>query len=160
MEIIGYKCFNENMTNRYGIKFEEGITYIANGEISFGNDGNGFHFCKNLEDTFRYFPANEENVSVCKVKATGKIVSYEDDYNGYYDMYSAEKMEIIKKLSREEVILYGLNLNSIRVCRFIQGYKLTDSEIELFKEKFNNYTNVLKYIDYYQLNDKDAFKII
>lgn len=27
MEIIGYKCFNEDFTNRYGEKFEIGKTY-------------------------------------------------------------------------------------------------------------------------------------
>lgn len=159
MELIGYKCFNEDMTNRYGLKLEVGKIYGVNGEIKFGNDGNGYHFCKNMEDTFRYFDAMNNDVSICLVKGTGKIIEYEDDYNGYYDMYASENIEVLKRLTREEIIMYALNLNSISVCRFIQGFKLTDEEIELFKEKFSKNNNVLSYIDYYQLKNKDAFKL-
>ena len=160
MEIIGYKCFNKDLTNRYGTRFEIGKVYKTNGKISFGNDGNGFHFCKNIEDTFRYFPVDKEEISVCLVKGTGEIVVYEDEYNGYYDMYSSENIEIIKQLTRDEIIEIGLNLNSLRVCRFIQCFKLNNEEIELFKEKFFDNTRVIQFIDYYQLNNKEAFKKI
>lgn len=158
MEIIGYKCFNKDMTNRYGCQYEIGKTYSKEGQIEFGNDGNGFHFCKRLEDTIRYFDAMNDEVSICLVRGFGTIVENEDDYNGYYDMYASEKLEILQKLTREEIILYGLKLHPIRVTRFIQGFKLTDDEIELFKEKFKNYREVLQYIDYYQIGNKEAFK--
>lgn len=160
MEIIGYKCFNKDLTNRYGRKMNVGEKYTANGAVNFGNVGHGFHFCKNIEDTFRYFPANEKEISVCLVKGTGEIVEYEDEYNGYYNMYSAEHIEILKQLNRDEVIEIGLKLSPYRVCRFIQCFKLSNDEIELFKEKFSDYKTVLQYIDYYQLNEKDAFKKI
>lgn len=159
MEIVGYKCFNKGITNRYQNKLEVGKIYSANGKVSYGNDGHGYHFCKNLEDTLRYFNAMNDDVSICLVKGTGNIIVYEDDYNGYYDMYSSEHIEILKELSRYEIILYGLNLNEFRVCRFIQGIKLSDDEIELFKEKFNKNGNVQKFIEYYQLKEIDAFKI-
>ena len=57
--MLGYKCFNENLTNRYNTKFEIGKIYHVNGNIKFGNNGNGFHICKNLEDTLRYFNSFE-----------------------------------------------------------------------------------------------------
>jgi len=158
MEIIGYKCFNKDLTNRYKKQLEVGKIYTANGDVTFGNDGHGYHFCKNLEDTLRYFDGMNEEISICLVKGTGDIVEYEDDYNGYYDIYSSENIEILKELSREEIILYGLNLNEIRVCRFIQGFKLSNDEIELFKEKFAKNTCVLKLIEYYQLKNFDVFK--
>ncbi len=60
--MIGYKCFNSDLTNRYGSKFEVGKTYHAKGDIKFGNNGNGFHMCKNMEDTLRYFDAFNDNV--------------------------------------------------------------------------------------------------
>lgn len=158
MEIYGYKCFNKDMTNRYGKKLEIGKIYSTSNDIKFGNDGNGYHFCKNMEDTFRYFPATTEEVSVCYVKGSGNIVEYEDDYNGYYDMYAAESIEILKKLDRQEVINYALELPSYRVKRFIQTFKLNDDEIELFKDKFKNNLDVINTISYYQLNDLDVYK--
>lgn len=158
MEKIGFKCFNEDMTNRYGKKMEIGSKYTAKGNITVGNYGHGFHFCENLEDTFRYFDSMNENVCICLVKGFGNIAQYEDEYNGYYNIYAAEHIEIIKKLSRKEIIDYGLNLNYIRACRFVQGYKLTNEEIELFKEKYKKYSEVIRYIEYYQIGNLDVFK--
>jgi len=158
MEIIGYKCFNKDMTNRYGKKLEVGKIYSTNNEVKFGNDGHGFHFCKNIEDTFRYFDAMNEEVSICLVRGFGNIDEFEDDHNGYYDMYASENIEIIKELSREEIITIGLNLYPDRAKRFVSGIRLSDDEIEMFKEKYKTSTQVLKTIDYYQLGDKDAYK--
>lgn len=158
-EIYGFKCFNKDMTNRYGRKIEVGKIYSTNGNVKFGNNSHGFHFCKNLEDTFRYFNATEEEVSVCYVRGFGKIDVYDDKYNDYYDMYAAENIEIIKKLSREEIINYELNKYEERVIRFIQTFRLTNDELYLFQEKFSKNDRVMKAIDYYQLGNKDAYKI-
>lgn len=156
--IYGYKCFNSDMTNRYGEKFELGKVYSTNGKVKFGNDGNGFHFCTNIEDTLRYFDAKDDEVKICIVRGFGEYAIEEDDYNGYYDMFSIENMEIVKILSREEIIHIALNLNELRVCRFIQCFKLNNDEIELFKEKFNKNRSVHDYIEYYQIGNKEAFK--
>ena len=43
--------------------------------------------------------------------------------------------------------------------RFISLYKLNDEEIKLFKELFNNNTNILKTIMYYQENIKDVYDV-
>ena len=158
MEKYGYKCFNKDMTNRYGVPLEVGKTYSIEGDIKFGNDGNGYHFCKNLEDTLRYFDAVNDEVSICYVKGFGNIDEYEDDYYGYYDMYASSNMEIIKKLSREEIINYALNLYPFRACRFIQLFKLTTDEIVLFKNKFKNDKDVINSLLYYQLGDKEVYK--
>lgn len=159
--VIGYKCFNEDMTNRYDKKFEVGKTYSAEGEVSFGNEAKyGFHMCQNMEDTFRCFDAIDDSISICLVKGSGQIVENEDNYYGYYEMYSVETLEILKKLSREEIISYALNLHDLRVERFISTFKLNSDEIEIFKEKFKNNERVLQYIEYYQLNNSDAFKIL
>lgn len=159
MQVIGYKCFNEDLTNRYGINFEIGKIYSTKGEIKFGNVGNGFHFCKNIEDTFRYFDIFAQNVTVCIVRGFGNIVEYEDEYNGYYNMYVSENIEILRELTREEIIQTMLNSNEIKVCRFIQTFKLTNEEIEMFKKRFSSYSIISKYIEYYQLNNKEIFKI-
>ena len=146
------------MTNRYGKTLEVGKAYSTNGEAKFGNDGNGFHFCKNLEDTLRYFDAFNNEVNICYVRGFGDIATYEDEYNGYYDMYSSTNIEILKKLERDEIINYVINLPEYRVSRFISLFKLTNDEIELFREKFKNSYIVNDMISYYQLKDKDVFE--
>ena len=157
MEIIGYKCFNKDLLNRYGKKFRLGKIYITEGSIKFGNSGNGFHLCKNMEDTFRYFDAMNENVDICKVRASGVIVEYSDDYYGYYDMYAAEKLEILHVLSRREIIEYALSLNDERLKRFLSGIKLTDKEIKEILS-LHSASDVKATIDYYQKKKKDAYR--
>ena len=146
--MFGYKSFNADMTNRYGMKFEVGKIYMTCGPIKFGNNGNGFHMCKNMEDTFRYFDST--NIAVCEVNGYGKKVKYEDDYYGFYDMYAVEKLEILKLLKRKEILDYMLKLYPERVMRFIQLFKLYDDEIKIFEEKFRNDAKVINTIKYYQ----------
>ncbi len=158
-KVFGYKCFNKDHTNRYGMKFVEGRTYTSFDEVSFGSTAKGgYHMCKQMEDTFRFFPADSEEVSVARVIGSGKIVTRDDEYNGFFDMYSVENIYIDRFLHRQDIINYFLDREESRVCRFIQLFKLTDEEIELFKLRFSNSTCVMNYIKYYQLGDKEAFK--
>jgi hypothetical protein len=153
----GFKGFNEDMTNRYGQKFEEGKTYHTDEEIGFGNDKYGFHFCEKIEDVFRYF--DPENIKIARVTATGNMVEGFDDYNEYYDMYSAETIHIDHILSREEIVLEILSGSPLRVCRFLStGFKLNSEEEMLFRSKFANDGLVNTFLDFYVREDKDAFK--
>ena len=156
--IIGYKAFNSDLTNRYGIKFEIGKIYLSTGAIRFGNNGNGFHLCKNIEDTFRYF--DTQKMTVCKVIGSGDFAennSQEDDYYGFSDMYAVEKLQVLKELTRMEIIQEGLKLNEIRAHRFVSLYPLTEEEIILFKERFKDCTSVIDAIAYYQENNKEIY---
>jgi len=157
MEILGYKCFNKDLMNSYGKKFSVGKIYVALGTIKFGICGNGFHICKNIEDTFRYFDSSKNDICVCEVIGSGDIAEGFDEYNGYFDMYSVEKLEIIKQLTREELIEIGLNLHELRALRFVSTLSLTQNEVNLFKEKFNNCKDILNAIAYYQENDKEVY---
>lgn len=159
MEKIGYKCFNKDMTNRYGLVFNEGCFYKSDKEPKFGNDGHGFHFCKNLEDTFRYFPAIEDSdsICVCMVRGFGNIKTYDDDYYGYYDMYVADNIEILKKLSREEIFEYVLKCYKDRVIRFIKTYKLNDYEIEVLMKKYSNDNSINNVIEYFQFGNTEVY---
>ncbi len=148
MSITGYKILNTNMTTRFGNKLEIGKIYIADGVIKFGK--NGFHFCKDIENTFRYMDAQKNEVAICTVVGSGKIEEGYDDYNEYYDMYAAQKIEILKRLTRKEIVTIGLNLPQYKAMRFIGGFHLTDKEIELFEQKFVKNKNVLDIINYYQ----------
>ncbi len=108
---------------------------------------------KILEDTFRYFPAMEEEVSVCMVRGFGNIVCHDDDYYGYYDMYSASNIEILKKLSREEIFEYILKSSKEQVIRFVKTYKLNDYEIEILRKKYETNIDVNNAIEYFQLGN-------
>lgn len=152
-----YKCFQKGMLNRYGQPFEVGVEYHTDGIIKFGNNGNGFHACKRLEDTLRYFDAMEGEVDIAQIRGFGNFDLYEDDYYGYYDMYSFENIIIDKVLNRQEIMDYAYHLPEMRAERFVSLFRLTEEEkekmIDLFKQSFS----VLKSIAYYQDGDKDAF---
>lgn len=154
-EIVGYKAFNKDLTNRYGKKFEVGKIYIMPGAIKFGTSGNGFHLCKNIEDTFRYF--DSKNMTVCKVIGSGNMDEGIDHYYGFYEMYAVEKLEIIKELSRLEIIEEGLKLNESRAKRFVSLISLTKEEIILFKDQYKSYISVMDAIAYHQEKDEKIY---
>lgn len=151
----GYKIFignKDNFVNNYGFQFEEGKIYETDQDIY--PKKAGFHFAKRLEDTLRYGNAREEDVIICKVTALGKIIEYEDDYYGYYDLYVTDKIKIDKILTREDIISYALELPEYRLERFIQTMKLSDEEVKLFMGKSSL---IDKYILFYHYNDENAF---
>ncbi len=155
--VHGYKCFNKDLINNYGMQFDCGKIYKVEGNVKFGNNGNGFHFCSNIEDTLRYFDSFNNEIIICEVIGFGKIKSYEDNYNEYYDMYVASELLITKVLTREEIIKLGLDLPINKVNRFIQGFKLTKEEIQLFREKFANFINVINALAYYQEGNLNVY---
>ena len=159
MEIRGYKAFNNDMTNRYGKIFHEGETYLVDEKPKFGIDGVGYHFCKRLEDTLRYFPAMEEEIKLAQVTGLGDFVTSEDDYWGYYDMYSTNILRIDKILNHEEIIDMYLKLrNPFRINRFLRGFKLTEEEVELFRLAYSDDFTIQNTISYYQEGKLDTYK--
>ena len=155
--IIGYKCFKKGLINNYNEKFELGKIYSVTGPIKAGVHGNGYHICTNIEDTFRYID-NKNGIDVCLVCGFGDKDLLEDEYNGYYDMYAVEKFMILKILSREEIINIWLNLVEYRLLRFIEGYKLLESEKNIFKQKYKNQEWIMNAIAYYQDNDLEIYQ--
>ena len=158
MTMDGYKTFHKGMKNRYGKTFQEGRIYEIEGPLKFGPNGNGIHFCKNLEDTLRFFPAMEEEVVITEVTALGDLVEYTDDYNDYYDMFCTNKIRINHIMTREEIIKMYLNMTDYRVIRFVSGFRLTSDEIELFKIRYSSEISILDAIAYYQENKKEEYK--
>jgi hypothetical protein len=156
MEVKGYKAFNIDRTNRYGMKFIEGNIYTIDGDLKFGNNGNGYHFCKNLEDTFRYFRGF--NIEVAEVTSLGEIHEFSDDYYGYYDLYVARELRIDRFLTREEIINKYLNESEYKVKRFLATFILTDEEKELFKLQYNDNINIMKTFYYYQEMKLDIYE--
>ena len=156
MVVTGYKAFDSKTNNRYGKHFEEKKVYSVDGTIKFGNTGNGYHMCSRLEDTLRYFDMNDEFV-IGEVIGFGDVVTYEDEYNGYYDMYAARKIYIKRFLKREEIIKMMLNVNENRAFRFVQFFPLTDEEKEMFRLAYCSSSKVLDGISYYQDKDLEVY---
>ncbi len=160
--VEGFKCFDKGLINRYGTKFEIGKTYHADGEIQFGNNkiiGNGFHMCKNLEDAFCFFYADEVEVNLCSCIGWGNICTVDYDNFGFDDMYACEYIKLIKLYKRKEIIEYMLTKPDYRVKKFISLYKLTLEEIEEFEEKFKDSNGIIKAIKYYQRGDKTVYNL-
>lgn len=155
--IKGYKVFNNNMTNRYGVKFLENNVYKIELPLKFGINGNGFHFCKNLEDCLRYVNAFKEEIKIAEVTGYNDFIEYNDEYYGYYDMYVTSTISIDKILSREEIIQMFLNTYDERVIRFLSSMKLTEKEKDLFKLKYYDNRKIQLALSYYQDNIKDAY---
>ena len=129
----GYKVLLKGLTNRYGFKYEVGKTYHLRGDLKWKE--NGFHFCKNPEDTLRYVDAFNEEIEFCEVEGSGKIVEYEDEYYGFYDMYASSIIELLRVVPREEIFNIVLNSHSDRVKRYVTLIKLTpDEKKEILKK--------------------------
>lgn len=154
----GYKCFNNDMTNIYGDKFEVGKKYFLKGELKIGTRGNGFHIAENLEDTLKYYGALNPDIVVCEVIGGGDILSDWDDYYGFLK-YAVSELEIVRIIPREEIINMALQFNDERAFRFVQLFKLNEDEIKLFEEKFSSYLRVLKAIEYYQKGNKKVYQL-
>lgn len=152
---FGYKAFNKDLTNRYGAFFNVGESYSTSGEIKFGNDGNGFHFCMNLCDVFRYFDSTESVVAIVSTEDVGRdLVVYNDEYNGYYDMYSCRNIKIERLLTRRQIIDKMLCSVDFEIIKFIQTFKLTKEESYEFLKLSQP---VIKAIEYYQLDDTKTY---
>lgn len=159
--IEGYKVFQNELINEHGIAFEVGECIHTNGMVQAGLVGNGFHMCKNFEDTFRFTDFNETPI-LCEVIGFGTISSeYQDDYNGYYNIYACSDMYVKRIISREEIIEMAQALNNEdRLERFIKTYKLTEKEKKQITATLGKYDiKVKRAIRYYQYGDKDAYKL-
>ena len=66
----GYKCFNSNFTNNNNELIKPNTTYVLQDKLKIKK--NGFHFCKRLEDTLRYFDGLKEDIIICKIKKANK----------------------------------------------------------------------------------------
>ena len=157
--MIGYKAFDYDLVNRYGMKFDLNVEYSLSGELKFGNNGNGFHFCTNLEDTLRY--VDGANAIIVMVEALGNLKQYDDEYNGYYDMFVTNKIKIIKVLTKEDILKYMFKLPEFRMIRLISSYfQFSEEDLQMLEMLYQNNDGIIKAIKYYQRNDKDAYKIL
>ena len=103
----GFKSLNKDMTNQYGMKFEEGKTYSLPETtiLTKGVNGTGFHFTPYLEDTLAYVNGLKEDICIATVTALGDILTFSDPFNyyGYDNLTATSKIRIDHIMSREEI---------------------------------------------------------
>lgn len=128
--IHGYKAFAADGTN-IALETMPVGNYYYDGQVKYGK--NGYHFAQNLEDTIRY--SGTSCPIIAEVIASGVIDEGVDEYYGFYNIYVASNIEIVRYLTREEILQYALELNIERMKRFIVSYELTDEELNLFMQK-------------------------
>ncbi len=158
-EIIGYKSVDKNYKDISGNILEENKIYHVDGKIIFGNGGNGYHFAKKLEDTLRYQLNDDDFLTrpnIAKVIGFGDIVESFDEYYGYYELYAASNIKILKYLKEDEIIAYALSLREDRMLRFVSLYRLNSNEIKLFK---NKYLSVDLALLYYQMKIHNTYEL-
>ena len=158
-KIHGFKCFKKGLETRYGQKMELNKIYTFEGSPIFRSSG--YHMCENMEDTFRYFDCFEEEVDVCKVIGYPEYQKYEDEYYGFYDMYSCQGIELVEKLIRKQIIEMADNMCDFRFIRFINLYPLTHEELEYFTNKYKKNEYVLSRIlyEYYEKSSSGEMKL-
>lgn len=158
-KIIGYKSVDKNYKDISGNIVEEHKTYHVDGDIIYGNGGNGYHFAKKLEDTLRYQLSDEDFLTrpnIAKVIGFGDIVESFDEYYGYYELYAASNIKILKYLKEDEIIAYALSLREDRMLRFVSLYRLNSNEIKLLK---NKYLSVDLALLYYQMKIHNTYEL-
>lgn len=165
MKIEGYKALFDDCSTRDGTILKAKNIYICNSVIKFRHSG--YHFCKRLEDTLRYYDGFKE-IQFARVIGSGIITTYDDEYYGYYDMYACSELYVDHFLSKQEINTYIEKLiklapyNPERILRFIRGYKLTNKQKEQIVTSINDkYTKERchKAIEYYQENKKYVYEI-
>ena len=134
MAISGYKVFHGDMTNRYGLKFEEGQTYEVNLEENKkkGIRGYGYYYCTRLEECIIFYLDEDKKVA----KVTG-FENFRGDEENYEGICVARKIRIDKIMSREEIMDYIIGLEESRVVLFITHYKLTREEKNRISEFYS-----------------------
>lgn len=138
-EIHGYKAFASNGTN-IALEIMPPGDYHYDGVVKYSKTG--YHFAKRLEDTIRY--SGTGSPIIAEVIGSGIIDEGSDDYYGYYDIYSASDIRIVRYLTRTEIIEYALNLKDHRLKRFIVNFELTNEELDMFIQENSSLKQTIK----------------
>ena len=90
-KITGYKAFNKDWTCR-GFQYEVGKTFTMKEKPECCNQG--FHFCTNVADCFKYYANDPELTKIALVEALGDIDKEEED-----SKCCTNKIKIVKEIS-------------------------------------------------------------
>ena len=126
--IVAYKAFDENFRCR-DFMYEVGKEYHINGDVEMCE--NGFHACKDLMDTFSYYPIVNSRFAI--VKLWGDILFG-------FDKMCASDIEIVEELPLKDIVKrYVLSKVDFMDKRFFCYMILTDKGRESYINGNNNY---------------------
>ena len=100
--VEGYKITNSNYSCR-GFKYELNHTYTIEGEPV--PCKNGFHFCKELTDCFRYYPPERITYEIYNLD-TYKFLKVRSNGTTYQlrDKYCTNNLTILEECTTEEIL--------------------------------------------------------
>lgn len=126
--IFAYKGFDENFRCS-DFQYEVGKEYHINGDVKMC--GNGFHACKDLIDTFSYYPIVNSRFAI--VKLWGDILFG-------FDKMCASDIEIVEELPIKDIVKrYVLSKVNFLKRKNCTCFELNKSENELCNKGYGNY---------------------
>lgn len=126
--IFAYKGFDENFCCR-DFQYEVGKEYHIISDLKICK--NGFHACKDLINTFNYYPMGNSRFAI--VKLWGEVL-YGDD------KMCASDIEIVEELSLKDIVeRYALSKVDFLEHKNCTRFELNKSENELCNKGFGNY---------------------
>lgn len=154
--MLGYMALKVDGTDKYGDKFELGKSYHVDGPIRarFGSKSDGFRFCTNVAETFRFI--DSEDVKVAVVEATGQFDSSLDEYNDY-EIYACSDLSLIKYLTREEIINLTLLEGRRSIEKLVKTYKVNEEERDILLNHVRGDNQMIGYILYYCFGKEDIY---
>ena len=126
--IFAYKGFDENFCCR-NFQYEVGKEYHITGDLKICK--NGFHACKDLMDTFSYYPIVNSRFAI--VKLWGDVL-YRDD------KMCASDIEIVEELSLKDIVkCYAASKVDFLEYKNYTRFELNKLENELCNKGYGNY---------------------
>ena len=126
--IVAYKAFGNNFSCR-DFQYEVGKEYHINGDVKMCE--NGFHACKDLMDTFSYYPIVNSRFAI--VKLWGDILFG-------FDKMCASDIEIVEELPLKDIVKrYVLSKVNFLKHKNCTRFELNKSENELCNKGYGNY---------------------
>lgn len=122
MAIKGYKVFNSDWTCR-GFQYEVGKTYEMDEKPRICKQG--FHFCENLKDCFRYYPLRE-NTKIAEVEMLGDF-----DIDEHTSKVCTNKIKILREIRFEDLII----TTALRTWTYENCCYLRSGDLEAFLNK-------------------------
>ena len=140
VEVPGYKIFNGDMTNWYGLQFEEGRTYHTIRKP-------GFYYCTKLSEVFGVYFGNP---SVQVARVTGYI---EEEREASFRKYSttvrtAVSLRIDKILTREEIMQQVIADGESSIKDYLRYFPVTTEEEDYFVENYGDNEELMEIIAY------------
>ena len=132
--IFAYKGFDENFCCR-DFQYEVGKEYHITGNLKICK--NGFHACKDLIDTFNYYPMGNSRFAI--VKLWGEVL-YGNDVLYRNNKVCASNIEIVEELSLKDIVKrYAESKVDFLEYKNCTRFELNKSENELCNKGYGNY---------------------